>query len=315
MKKCIIFDIDGTVADLGHRVHHVQGKRKDWAAFMAALSKDAPIEQTIYLHSLIDEGFDGPVYFASGRSEDERADTEAWLSKHDLNYDYLYMRKSKDYRADHIVKREILHEIRANGFEPWLIFDDRQQVVDMWREEGCFVLQCDPFKNFTAHADYNFHEGVEYPLTLMVGPSGAGKSTWIDMQPDIHDSHVVSSDQIRADLCGDFKIQDRNQEVFETLHELVSLRLKRGLPVVVDATNIRNADRKAIVDLAPSDMPVRYVVINRPVVAKKATGGWRNSVSIKGTTLIDKHDQTFKSNLKEILSGDGYDNVTVESLL
>jgi hypothetical protein len=317
MNKCIIFDIDGTLADLSHRVHHVQGSRKDWPAFMAGILNDLPMEQTIWLNNVIEiynsVGPDTiPIFIASGRSDDERSDTVAWLHRYGVVYDHLYMRKSKDYRADHIIKKEILEEIRSNGYEPWLIIDDRQQVVDMWRSEGLFVLQCDPFKNFTAHADFNFKKGIKYPLTLMVGPSGAGKSTWL--KENVEQSWIISSDQIRSDLCGDFRDQSRNQEVFETLHELALTRLKRGLPVIIDATNIRDADRKAIVKLVPDDVPVKYYVINRPFAEKVKDGGWRNSVFIKGQTLIEKHDQTFKSNLKQIMKGDGLPNVTVEVL-
>lgn len=310
--KCIIFDIDGTLADLSHRVHHVQGGRKNWPAFMAGIPHDTPMEQTVFLNQLIvyATGRAMPTFIASGRSDDERADTVAWLEKHHISYERLFMRKSKDYRADHIVKKEILEEIRSLGYEPWLIFDDRQQVVDMWRSEGLFVLQCDPFKNFTAHADFNFREGYTYPLMLMVGPSGAGKSTWL--KDNVEQSWVLSSDRIRADLCGDFRDQSRNQEVFETLHELALTRLKRGLPVVVDATNIRNADRKAIVNLVPSDVAVKYYVINRPLADKIRDGGWRNGVSIKGKTLIEQHENTFQSNKKDIMKGDGLPNVTVE---
>lgn len=323
MNKCIIFDIDGTVADLSHRVHHVQGKRKDWVAFMATLSADKPIEQTITLNQMMsmylgagvaDHKTAMPIYLASGRSEDERKDTEDWLYKHGVYYDRLFMRKSKDYRADHVVKKEILDEIRAIGYEPWLVIDDRQQVVDMWRSEGIFVLQCDPKANFTAHLDYEFHESIKYPLTIMVGPSGAGKSLWTLNQVEcygIDPASVISSDIIRHHLCGDFQDQSKNQEVFETMHELASLRLKRGLPVILDATHLRNADRIKAAKIVPDDVPVKYVVINRPIADKKASGGWRNSVNVKGKSLIDFHDQVFRSNLKDILNGDGLPNVTV----
>ena len=45
--QCFIFDIDGTIADCNHRVHHLNGKTKYWAAFNAAMTDDSPIESTI----------------------------------------------------------------------------------------------------------------------------------------------------------------------------------------------------------------------------------------------------------------------------
>jgi hypothetical protein len=307
VNKCIIFDIDGTVADLTHRVHHVQGGKKNWVAFMATLSDDLPIEQTIFLNQLIHtwnghRHFPMPILFVSGRSENERRDTELWLAKYGLKYDKLLMRPAGD----------ILGQIRAEGYEPWLIFDDRQQVVDMWREEGLFVLQCDPHKNFTAHHCYQFHTDIKYPLVIMVGPSGAGKSTWIEEELGTEGlKATISSDTIRQELCGNFQDQSQNLKVFEVMHELASLRLKRGLPVILDATHLRNADRKKAASLVPNDVPVLYVVIDRPLEEKKLSAGWRSGVTVRGKPLIEYHEQTFKSNIKAILSGDGLPNVAV----
>ena len=45
-KRCAIFDIDGTLADCTHRLHHVKHGRRDWGAFNAKMGDDqvrAPI--------------------------------------------------------------------------------------------------------------------------------------------------------------------------------------------------------------------------------------------------------------------------------
>lgn len=155
----------------------------------------------------------------------------------------------------------------------------------------------------------------EFMLTLLIGPSGAGKSTWAKMTYPA--SWVVSSDQIRQDLCGDFKDQSRNKEVFQALHAMVETRLKCGLPTVVDATNINAKDRKAIVDIALSvddTFKVKYLVIDAPLEIKKASGGWRNEVMIGNKTLVEAHHERFQSALKDIMKGDGYTNVDVVKL-
>jgi hypothetical protein len=282
LKRCVIFDIDGTLANCSHRVHHVNGKKKNWPAFMAAIPDDSPIYQTVFLNNVFpflrSHGATAmPTFLCSGRSENERADTEAWLKKHAVSYDKMFMRKAGDYRADHIIKRELLEEIRAEGYEPWLIFDDRQCVVDMWRKEGLFVLQCDPNPSHTDHVGYEFHASIKWPLTVLVGPSGAGKSTWIacNSAKDSWKQSIISTDTIREDLCGNMQDQSRNEEVFAIMHELATARLKRGLPVVVDATNLRNADRLKVTRLVPERVPVRYVVIDRPLKEKIATAGWK----------------------------------------
>jgi hypothetical protein len=56
------------------------------------------------------------------------------------------MRADKDFRADHIVKEEMLSFLRSSGNEILFVVDDRQQVVDMWRRNGVICLQCDEGK-------------------------------------------------------------------------------------------------------------------------------------------------------------------------
>ena len=60
-----------------------------------------------------------------------------------LVFDALYMRSDSDYRPDHEVKSQMLDKMRKEGFNPTMAFDDRQQVVDMWRERGLTVAQVD----------------------------------------------------------------------------------------------------------------------------------------------------------------------------
>ncbi len=207
-----------------------------------------------------------------------------------------------------MVKAQILDGIIDDGFEIILVVDDRQSVVAMWRERGLTCLQCRPDEAAAAGT-------AAGPLTVMVGPSGAGKTTWLATAGatamGILPAHVVSSDGIRGDLCGDFRDQTRNEQVFAALHALVAARLSHGLPAVVDATNIRRKDRMAVAALAGATAKVRYIVIDRHMERKRATAGWRAELSID---LLAKHDQVFRSNLKDILAGDGLPNVTVHDL-
>jgi protein phosphatase len=133
----------------------------------------------------------------------------------------------------------------------------------------------------------------------MVGPSGSGKSTYAakHFQPN----EIVSSDNIRAELLGDFRIQSNQHDVWEEVHRRVRQRLSFGQRVVVDATNIKFGDRKPFVEMAKHfGIELIYLIINRTIEAKIKTGGWRNEVD----GLIEKHDETFMNNLKEINRGD-----------
>lgn len=298
--KVVIFDIDGTLADVSHRRHHVIGGR-NWEAFFAEMVDDPCIESVQWLAHKI--ASDVPIILCSGRPEKYRGVTEEWLKHFNIEYKILYMRPDDDMRQDYIVKSQMLDAILEDGFEPILVVDDRPSVVSMWRERGLTCLQC---------ADWDEPMTCDPGLvTLMVGPSGAGKSTFLSgdraKEYGIHPSHVLSSDQIRADLCGDFKDQTKNDAVYAALHAQAKTRIKHGLPVVIDATNLRRKDRLACVALA-DDAAVRYLVLNRSMEEKRRDGGWRLGLPID---LIAKHEQIFNSQIKEILAGDNLPNISV----
>lgn len=282
--RAILCDIDGTLADCRHRLHHVlPGTKRDWNAFFAAMGEDIPIDPVADLVIAARCGAVSLV-LCSGRPETYRPETEAWLKRYTIHYDQLYMRPAGDTRADNIVKGEMLDRIKSDGWDPFIVIDDRESVVRMWRERGLVCLQAAP----------NVSEmPASARLTLMVGPSGGGKSFWLRSNAQIKDSdgiqrsivglgifesHIISSDNVRADLCGDFRDQSRNQEVFAAVHDIALARLRHGLPVVIDATHLRRKDRMTAARLVPERIPVRYVVIDRPEAEKRRDGGWRNEL-------------------------------------
>jgi len=147
----VIFDIDGTLANCDHRVAHVQGDVKDWDAFYATIADDKPIAPMItLLKSMAGDKFsESRILFATGRSENHREATAAWLSKH-LGYTawsikpLLWMRAADDRRPDFVVKMLMLEDMKAKGYNPELVFEDRKSVVDMWREQGLICCQVAP---------------------------------------------------------------------------------------------------------------------------------------------------------------------------
>jgi len=318
MVPCILCDIDGTLADLRHRLHFVSHGARNWDGFFAAAHLDTPIDGVRRLIQIVDrhgyEALEGPaVILASGRPERLRKVTETWLVENGIGFDGLYMRPDGDTRPDHVVKAEILVQIRADGHEPFLAIDDRPSIIEVWRAAGICTLQ--------VWAPGSTDVEVLAPtatLTVMVGPSGAGKSTWLTGS-EAHDlgiraSHILASDDIRADLTGGISDQSRNHEVFEAQHAVAKARLKCGLPVVLDATHLHRKDRLSAVALVPTAHPVRYVIVNRNLEAKRTTGGWRNT--LVGATgepfnLLGKHEHAFQQQLANILKGDERPNVSV----
>ena len=140
----VVFDIDGTLANIEHRLDYVRSKPKNWKAFDAGIPNDKvnyPVAEVF--HALRAAG--NEIIFASGRNERSRDATMTWLQGNNL-WDHrakLYMRKADDFRSDDIVKQEILDQIIIDyGKKPDMVFDDRKRVVDMWRRNGIWVFDC-----------------------------------------------------------------------------------------------------------------------------------------------------------------------------
>ena len=104
--RAYIFDIDGTLSDLTHRLHFIQGDEKDWDGFFGAVGGDG-VHQ--HIADLACDLFQQQhVIIVSGRSDQCRAETEAWLSRHYISHEGLYMRRAGDRRPDFKVKLDLL---------------------------------------------------------------------------------------------------------------------------------------------------------------------------------------------------------------
>lgn len=86
------------------------------------------------------------ILFVSGREDVYREPTEEFLERvketYKINYSKLFMRKAKDYRKDFIIKEEIYENFIKNEYNVLAVFDDRPQVIEMWRKKGLFVFDC-----------------------------------------------------------------------------------------------------------------------------------------------------------------------------
>jgi hypothetical protein len=139
-----IFDIDGTLADLTHRLHHIQKTPKDWTGFFSDCADDSPIPEVVKVaQSLSAEGHE--IVYSTGRSEDIRRLTDEWMDKYHIPVGEMFMRKAGDHREDNVVKSELLDSIISIfGKDIAGVFEDRQQVVDMYRSRGLRVFQVAP---------------------------------------------------------------------------------------------------------------------------------------------------------------------------
>jgi FMN phosphatase YigB (HAD superfamily) len=145
--KTYIFDIDGTLADVSHRLHLLPNnvdsedpKFDDpWKRFMEPLVDDTVIEPTANICRNLHESH--MILMITGRRNEFRKPTIDWLNKHKIPFDGLLMRKDGDRRQDQVVKRE-LYRMRLPVYENVAgVFEDRTRVVEMWRELGLVCYQ------------------------------------------------------------------------------------------------------------------------------------------------------------------------------
>lgn len=135
----VVFDIDGTVADVAHRLHWIETQPKNWEAFHGGIPYDPEIEPLANLAREL--ALAHTVVFATGRDEKHRSNTVAWLNAHGMTYKKLYMRPNGDRRIDSEVKHDLIKQIWTEYGRPDLIFEDRQRNVDMFRSLGLITLQ------------------------------------------------------------------------------------------------------------------------------------------------------------------------------
>jgi uncharacterized HAD superfamily protein len=138
----VIVDIDGTISDVRHRLHHVLQHPKNYEAFHSLCGEDQPIMSVIAAVRAFTSCRDyTAIILLTGRPEKYREATMDWLERNAIPYDSLYMRPDGDHRKAEEYKRGVLGQIQAAGHDVFLAFEDQQDVVDMWRENGIHCLQ------------------------------------------------------------------------------------------------------------------------------------------------------------------------------
>ena len=153
----IICDIDGTLMDIeARRLLAVKMKGEhdrimNWDIFLDSdtmKNLDIPNQDVVKTIRKLASGGD-TIIFTSARNERHRKVTLFQIQKkcHMEGKYRLYLRADDDFRADSITKKELYEQIKKDGFNPELAFDDRNQVVEMWRGLGlpCYQVRAGHF--------------------------------------------------------------------------------------------------------------------------------------------------------------------------
>ena len=130
----VVFDIDGVLADVRHRLRFVERKPKDWDSFFAAMDSDGPLQTGISLAQ--ERAAEGHrIVYLTGRNEDYREVTRDWLARHGLPEGRLVMRRADDRRPARVFKPAALRRI-ARDERVVAVVDDDAAVVAVLARDG-----------------------------------------------------------------------------------------------------------------------------------------------------------------------------------
>jgi len=135
-----VVDLDGVVADVQHRLRHLEGTRKDWARFFAAAGDDPTHPEGLAVVERLAEDHD--VVYLTGRPAHLRTATESWLDEHGIGGRRVIMRPARDRRPAVRFKLEQLREL-ARDRTIGIVVDDDPVVVEAVREEGWPAFEAD----------------------------------------------------------------------------------------------------------------------------------------------------------------------------
>jgi hypothetical protein len=149
-----IVDVDGTLANLDHRLPFIQHEKKDYHSFFTMIVEDEAFDTVAsFVRELYEKGY--YIIILSGRPSTLPEDpsfnvgtvTSGWLDLYNIPNHLLLMRRGGDYRPDVEAKREIWRGLtlkgRLNPESVKVVLDDRDSICELWREVGLPLVKVD----------------------------------------------------------------------------------------------------------------------------------------------------------------------------
>lgn len=146
-KKTVIFDLDGTLALIDDRraISTKDNGNMDWDKFFdpVNIQLDKPNWPVILMAQTLKKAGHSVVIF-SGRSKATKDATRTWLNNHKIPFDVLKMRPTDGglkWMKDDLLKKKWLTDLFPDVNSILCVFDDRDKVVKMWRDNGITCFQ------------------------------------------------------------------------------------------------------------------------------------------------------------------------------
>lgn len=129
LTKAVVFDLDNTLCDCGHRLRYAIGKDKNWDKFHGACVFDPPIANNVALANKLES--DGYTVIAfTGRNEKFRVETDAWLADNGVQVSFVSMRPNFHRAPAKSLKLGFLRQYKKLGYDVRFVFDDDKEVRD-----------------------------------------------------------------------------------------------------------------------------------------------------------------------------------------
>ena len=130
----VIFDMDGTLADVSSIRHHVQGPNRDFHRFHVESAGVPPHEHVVDMAREASEA-GHHIAIVTARKAKYRNHTAMWLALNHVPSDSMHMRSDRDDRPDYEVKKDI-HRKLSSQFDIVHAVDDNPNVIRLWQEHN-----------------------------------------------------------------------------------------------------------------------------------------------------------------------------------
>ena len=133
--RAVVVDIDGVLSDASTRQHFLNNPEgiRDWDGFFGNCGSDAPLHAVPALLGSLDR--DLVIVLLSGRPAWVLEITREWLERHGMRWDAVVLREGDDFMDPVGFKRDVVTDMRAEGYDVRFAFDDNDRIVEMYLEE------------------------------------------------------------------------------------------------------------------------------------------------------------------------------------